>query len=199
MKKTTRPALPICASPLRTERLLLRPYQPTDLDDFHALRSQMDVMKWTSQGTVDASRDATQTWMKRFLPPNDATTHNFAIEELTNPGVVIGAIGCHTAEPAECGYMLRTEYWGKGYATEAFKRWLQAWWELPREVIVVDDSESGLDTMIPEVLRADFEEDNVASGRILAGSGFQSLSETMVDAHGTQVKLITLQLERPAC
>jgi RimJ/RimL family protein N-acetyltransferase len=103
--KTTRPILPAPAAPIRTPRLLLRPFHPSDLADFHVLRSQTNVMVWTTSGKVDVDQDATQTWMNRFLPPNDATTFCLSIEELNEPGRVIGSVGCHVSEPAEVGYV----------------------------------------------------------------------------------------------
>jgi RimJ/RimL family protein N-acetyltransferase len=176
--------------------------QKSDLEDFHILRTQFEVMKWTTTGKVDTDREATEIWMNRSLPPNDGTTFNFALEELSNPGVVIGAIGCHQFEPPECGYMLRTEFWRKGYATEAFQRWLQAWWELPRREIVVEDPHSkpgnaAEAVFVPEVLRADVDAVNVASARILSGCGFRPISEEVVEHNGASVTLVTLQLERP--
>ncbi len=186
---------------MTTARLLMRPYQQSDLDDFHLLRTQLEVMRWTSTGKIDVNREATQIWLNKTLPPNDSTTFNFAIEELSSPGRVIGALGCHLHEPPECGYMFRTEYWGKRYATEAFKRWLQAWWELPRKEIVIKESESELDdsdvALVPEVLKAVIAEENVASARLLASSGFRPVSAEVIEERGEIVKLITLELQRP--
>ncbi|KIW32345.1 uncharacterized protein PV07_03899 [Cladophialophora immunda] len=202
MKKTTRPEFPVPPSPMTTARLLLRPIQQSDLEDFHALRSEIEVMKWTSTGKVDVDKEATQVWMNRFLPPNDATTFNFAIEELASPGKPIGVLGCHIAEPPECGYMLRTDSWGKGYATEALRRWLQAWWELPRKDVTVEEAEGETGTddcvvMVPEVLRADIDGNNIASAKILAKCGFRRVAEELIQENGTAVNLITFELTRP--
>ncbi|KIX02431.1 uncharacterized protein Z518_08372 [Rhinocladiella mackenziei CBS 650.93] len=201
MKKTTRPIFPVPASPLTTSRLLLRPIKQSDLADFHVLRTRIEVMKWTSTGTIDADPEATQVWMHRFLPPNDATTFNFAVEELSAPGKAIGVVGCHISEPPECGYMLREEMWGKGYATEALQRWLQAWWELPRkEVVLKDDSSSDKvdsDIEVPEVLKADIDAQNVASARILTKCGFRQVSEELIEENGSSTKLVVFELDRP--
>jgi RimJ/RimL family protein N-acetyltransferase len=204
MKKTTRPIFPVPALPMTTARLLMRPIQQSDLEDFHILRTQIEVMKWTSTGKVDVDREATQIWMNRSLPPNDATTFNFAIEELSRPGTVIGVLGCHISEPPECGYMFRTEYWGMGYATEAFKRWLQAWWELPTKDMAIEDANSASDTndyvvYVPEVLKAVIDEKNVASARILANAGFRPVSRETIEHNGATVNEITLELQRPGC
>ncbi|ETI22638.1 hypothetical protein G647_06714 [Cladophialophora carrionii CBS 160.54] len=204
MKKISRPIFPTPALPMTTARLLMRPIRQSDLEDFHILRTQIEVMKWTSTGKVDVDKEATQIWMNRSLPPNDATTFNFAIEELSNPGTVIGVLGCHISEPPECGYMFRTEYWGKGYATEAFKRWLQAWWELPTRIVAIEDADPGFSTdddvvSVPEVLTAVIDEKNVASARILANAGFRLVSKETIEHNGATVTEITLELQRPKC
>ncbi len=182
MKKTTRPIFPAPSPPITTARLLLRSLKSSDLADFHALRTQSEVMKWTSQAKIDVDQTATQVWLDRFLPPNEGMTFHFAVEELAVPGKVIGSLGCYIAEPPEVGYMLRTETWGKGYATEAIQRWLQAYWALPRREVVLEaegsDPENVDDvTVVREVLRADAESNNVASARILARCGFKVVSE----------------------
>ncbi|EXJ66833.1 uncharacterized protein A1O5_10028 [Cladophialophora psammophila CBS 110553] len=202
MKKTTRPEFPVPASPIATARLLLRPIQQSDLEDFHVLRTEIEVMKWTSTGKVDIDKEATQVWMNRYLPPNDATTFNFAIEERASPGKAIGVLGCHISEPPECGYMLRTEFWRRGYATEALQRWLQAWWELPRKEMMIEEEDvgSGPDdgiTTVPEVLRADIDGRNVASAKILAKCGFRPVSEELIEEDCIAIKLITFELARP--
>ena len=202
MKKTTRPVFQPPNPHITTARLLIRPYEATDLDDLHVMRRQYEVMRWTSQGTVDVDKKATRKWMDRFLPPNDAILFNFVIEELSHPGVVIGAVGCHTMSPPECGYMLRTEYWGKGYATEALGGWLQAYWGLPRKEVVMEDtasehSDDAEITFVPEVMMAYFEERNKPSSRVLVKSGFRYVSEQIVEDHGEKINLIIFELGRP--
>ncbi|EXJ58386.1 hypothetical protein A1O7_05811 [Cladophialophora yegresii CBS 114405] len=189
---------------MTTARLLMRPIRQSDLEDFHILRTQIEVMKWTSTGTIDIDKEATQIWMNRSLPPNDATTFNFAIEELSNPGTVIGVLGCHIAEPPECGSMFRTEYWGRGYATEAFQRWLQAWWELPTKGVAIEDANSGSGTeedvvSVPEVLKAVIDDRNIASSRMLANAGFRPISKETIEHNGATINEITLELQRPKC
>lgn len=206
--KTTRPILPTPATAFATTRLLIRPMQRSDLNDFHSLRTQIEVMKWTSTGKIDADTDFTTKWMERSLPPNDTKSFNFAIEELANPGFVVGTVGMHIAEPPECGYMFRQEAWGKGYASEALEAWVQKYWELPREVVQLEeelpkylrgDSEDGV---TKEVLRALIETNHAASRRVLEKCGFDQYGrEEVEDSHypgeGKLVWLDYFCLERP--
>ena len=109
--------------------------------------------------------------MAKGLPPQNATTFSFSVEELANPGRVVGTVGCHKPEPPECGYMFRREYWGRGYATEALEGWLGVYWGLPRRVVRVGDREvHGVDEQ--ETLLAVVTEDNSGSRRVLAKCGF---------------------------
>jgi len=191
--KTTRPIFPAPAEAITTSRLLLRPIQASDLPAFHALRTQIEVMKWTGQRRNDVDEDATQVWMNRFLPPNDATTFNFAVEELSSAGKPIGVVGCHIAEPPEVGYMFVREVWGRGYATEALQAWLRAYWHLPRKEVVLEKDWPQAQGVVEttEVLRADTDADNIASGRILAKCGFRMVGEDMIERNGATFKMIT--------
>ena len=60
-------------------RIYLRPLSPLDLSACHLLRTQHEVMQWTSTGTTDKSIAQTQTWLDRNLPPNDETNYVWAI------------------------------------------------------------------------------------------------------------------------
>lgn len=188
--KTTRPILPTPATSFTTPRLLLRPMETTDLNHFHALRTQIEVMKWTSTGRIDVDIETTTKWMERFLPPNDSKTFSFAIEELANPGTVVGTVAMHVAEPPECGYMVRKEVWGNGFATEALTAWLQEYWKLPRRSVEIEEElpeckrAKTLDGFLPEVLRALIETNHAASRRVLEKCGFKQYGrEEVEDSH----------------
>ena len=172
-----------------------------DLADLHILRTQYEVMKWTSTAKIDADHAFTTTWMDRFMPPNDTKTFNFVIEELSSPGIVIGSVGMHIAEPPECGYMFRAEYWGRGYATEALAGWLLKYWELPRKQVDVDDKIDDLerhfdDDVFREVLRAEIAADNLGSERVLEKCGFVRGGSEEIEENGGIVKLVHFYLEK---
>ncbi len=110
--KTTLPIFPANAErpTVSTERLILRPWRPDDVAELHVLRTQPEVMQFTSLGRVDVDLAETQTRLDPFLPPNDTLTHNCAIC-WKETGEVIGSGGCHrragTFGWPEVGYMLR--------------------------------------------------------------------------------------------
>lgn len=173
-----------------TDRLLIRAPQPSDLEALHVLRTQEEVMKWTSAGCIDESIEKTQSKLDPFLPPNDLVTANFAIC-LKDTGELIGIGGCHLYPGShgwpEVGYMLRTDAWGKGLATEFLSAWLQFWSELPRterEVRVEKEMVVG-EGAVDEHLIAITEASNAGSQRVLSKCGFEKFRE-FVEVDGTE-------------
>ncbi|KAJ8129495.1 hypothetical protein O1611_g4133 [Lasiodiplodia mahajangana] len=199
--KTTWPRVPPNAerTPIRTERLLLRPFEAADVEAVFELRQQPEVMLWTSFGTIDKDIDQSRTFVERFLPPNDTQTYNFVVvylgdagESDDSNGVVIGVGGAHKTRShlgwPEVGYMFRKEYWNKGFATEFLRGFSKAWWALPRnnEVEIEVDAESlegrvesisekndGDAIQAPEILTALIEARNIGSRKVLEKAGFK--------------------------
>lgn len=71
--------------------------------------------------------------------------------------------------------MFRTEMWGKGYATEALRAWLEVYWALPRKEVTVareDLAEHGVET---ESLLAETAVANSGSRRVLVKCSFTEL------------------------
>ncbi|KAK1755096.1 GNAT domain-containing protein [Echria macrotheca] len=191
--KSTLPRQPLPLNvdrrPIITERLTIRAFDASDLDALHELRRQPEVMKWTMQGRIDHDKEETQARLDVFLPPNDAKHYNYAIC-LKETGEFIGIGGFHGRISSfgwpEVGYMLKREFWGKGYATEFLKAWLVEYEKLPREEIersvdprsVVpipagdEDGEKDC-TRAREVLIAVTEESNPRSHNILRKCGFE--------------------------
>lgn len=178
---------------ITTPRLILRPFNSSDLDALYALRQQPEVMHWTTASRVDADMEETATKLALFLPPNDTKTFNCAIC-LRETGELIGQGGVHAFEqPAddaaagpqlgwpELGYMIRKEHWGKGIATEFLTAFLGAWAGLPREGVpgrkVIASSAEGAGgpaTVMEEQLVAVIDGTNGASQKVLERCGFES-------------------------
>ncbi|KAI1169970.1 acetyltransferase domain-containing protein [Nemania sp. FL0916] len=165
--KTTWPVIPanIDRAPIRTERLLLRPFTATDAEAAFELRRQPEVMFWTVRGTPDEDVAESRAWIERFLPPRDLETFEFVIlqQHLADAdvgananvntaakssayddleGTLIGMAGAHIVVPEqgwpEIGYLFRKETWGRGYGTEFLRAFVEAWWRLPRREIELD-------------------------------------------------------------
>lgn len=193
--RTSLPVLPqSSARPhITTPRLVLRPFDPSDLDALCILRQQPEVMQWTTAGRVDLDREETEVKLALFLPPNDTKTFNCAIC-LKETGELIGQGGVHAFEqPAddaaagpqlgwpEVGYMIRKEWWGQGIATEFLNAFLAEWAGLPRERDVERkvtassvDGATGTAPVMEENLVAVIDASNTASQKILERCGFES-------------------------
>lgn len=115
---------------------------------------------------------------------------SFAVE-LPDGGPVIGFLGI--TSPPEIFYIFDEAHWGKGYATEALRAFLDAYWTRFPEGL------PGVPTEIRDVLEAQVHEGNVASEGILAKCGFVHVGDGVTDAHGrNDVPQKIFRLERPA-
>ncbi|KAK1980807.1 acetyltransferase [Colletotrichum cereale] len=186
--RTALPTIPLpphaSRQPIVTDRLVLRPVSPDDLQPLHVLRTQPEVMKWSAAGRVDADIEETRAKLAQNLPPNDADNYDLSIC-LRSTGEWIGIGGCKRSGGGELGwpeigYMLRKDYWGRGYATEFVEAFLAAWWSLPRSEREVDVDKSTVPghragEVVEEIVTAVTEPGNFASQNILGKCGFKKL------------------------
>ena len=110
---------------IETPRLILRPWQDSDLEDFYAYASEEGVGEmagWAHHQSMEESRKILNLFMEG--------KHTFALE-LRENGHAIGSLGLeerdadldlpNTLEGREIGYVLSREYWGRGLMPEAVK------------------------------------------------------------------------------
>lgn len=182
--KTTLPAQPFpllnTRADIPTERLVLRHTMEVDLDGWHALRLQPEVMKWTGQGRPDPDLEWSREKLKTRLAPEGDMKYEFVVS-LADTGEMIGTAGCHLfvgelGWPA-VGYMLRREFWGKGYATELLYAFLTAWWALPRAEVELEVERSTVvedqNGKVEECIVAVTADSNAASQRVLAKANLE--------------------------
>ncbi|MBT5264725.1 MAG: GNAT family N-acetyltransferase [Rhodospirillaceae bacterium] len=107
---------------LTTERLLLRPVSPGDLEPMTSLISDFRVSQYLSRVphpyTLEDGR-----WFLDFAPKSDAegsTIHRVIAAGADGAFLGVMALnGIDDAADGEIGYWLGHKYWGKGYGTEA--------------------------------------------------------------------------------
>ena len=111
---------------LVTARLVLRPVECGDLEPLKAIWGDPDVMAHMGRGT----RDAAESLMRLQELIDHQRRHGFgkwaAIERAT--GDLIGYCGIELYEKGpdvELGFCLARSAWGRGYATEAARAWLE--------------------------------------------------------------------------
>ena len=114
----------ISAVTIKTDRLLLRPWKETDLEDFYAYASVEGVGEMAGW-RHHQSREESRRILNHFI----GGKHTFALEYA---GRVIGSLGIEKYNEAnypelnelkgcEIGYVLAKDHWGKGMMPEAVK------------------------------------------------------------------------------
>ncbi len=156
-------AIDISKTVLYTERLILRPWKGSDLEDFFEYASVDGVGQmagWNPHKDIDESRAILSRFIER--------KRTFALE---HQGKVIGSLGIEEYDEdkfpefsdkqvREIGYVLSKEFWGQGLMPEAV-----------REVIRYLFEEQDLDL----ILCAHFLS-NTRSGRVQEKCGFRHYS-----------------------
>ena len=119
---------------LETERLILRPFEPADVEACHAYGSDPEVTRFTSFGpnseeeTVGfverAVRGAAQAEATSLVDHLAAHSLDWAIT-LRGDGRLIGGCGILPGRPGgdeyELGYVLHRAHWRRGYGREAVR------------------------------------------------------------------------------
>lgn len=144
---------------IHTERLMIRQFVESDLDDYYAIVKDRENAK--AAGFQYAHHKADAAYLLHAAIVQGMV---FAIVEASTQRV-IGSIGFYpkiapngeqAEDTAELGYVLNRLYWGKGYMTEAVQQLIK----------VVFDQQL-LKTIWASIL-----DDNTKSRRVLEKSGF---------------------------
>ena len=111
---------------LETPRLVLRPFREDDAEALHRLFSVPEVGRYTGghHRSIDDSR--------RLIEANTRhqERHGFALwaVEERDGGRLVGEMGLQLLEQrgpeVEIGWVVARDRWGRGYATEGARRWL---------------------------------------------------------------------------
>ncbi|MGH3626351.1 MAG: GNAT family N-acetyltransferase, partial [Sciscionella sp.] len=110
--------------PLRTTRLLLRPYRETDLDFVHDVQSRPEVARFVYWPPRDRDQARESLRMKMAATALRAEGDSLTpLIELAGTGEPIGDVLLHWTSEAhshgEIGYVIHPRHAGRGYATEA--------------------------------------------------------------------------------
>ena len=108
---------------IRTERLLLRRWQPTDREPFAVLNSDPRLMK---HFPCTLSRDESDALAERIEASFDQNGFGLWAVEIQNGAPFVGFVGlavprfeAHFTPCVEIGWRIAAEHWNQGYATEA--------------------------------------------------------------------------------
>lgn len=142
---------------LETDRLILRPFIESDLDDFYEYCS-LDTVGPNAGWSAHEDRGFSLKIMQTFIDKGDVLA---LVNKAENK--VIGSVGLHEKTNEfnktvyEIGYVLSTPYEGRGLMTEAVKRVL---------------SHAFMDLKIPEIMVCHFIE-NDKSRSVIEKCGFK--------------------------
>lgn len=149
---------------LETERLILRPFRMDDVDAWFEINKDPEVTKYTGDGGVQSKSEIERRIRDHVLA--DYSKHGFGrwavIFKATNE--LIGFAGLKympDMEVVDLGYRFKTDYWGKGLATEASKHCIAF----------------GFDDLGLERIHAYVLPDNKGSIRVLDKMNFQFIRE----------------------
>lgn len=149
---------------METERLLLRLYKETDKDDLIKLFTDEKVMKHVDTG-VFSQQKAEEIWLKLindFYPKGKNTIYGVFDK---SDGHYIGHAAIRprpsSQDEWEISYMLRTEEWSKGYATEIAQKLVEV----------------GFDELKLNAVYATVDTDNYASIRVLEKIGMRHIRD----------------------
>ncbi|KAI3399757.1 hypothetical protein diail_5825 [Diaporthe ilicicola] len=161
---------------IKTERLVIRPLLPTDLEAFHELRSIAETqVHSTARGRPDRDLEESRANLERLQAPHDKR-HWYWGAFLASTGELIGEAGLPDSEDQPTSgwtrfeILLKPAYWRQGYGREFFNAVMDAWWRLPGEKrrrqllpMVVGDKEPGEE--VTESIEIIWEADNEAAGK----------------------------------
>jgi len=106
---------------IETERLVLRPPVPDDLEALHRILSDPVTMSFWP---VSFSEGDTRRWISHSLQDHEEMGFGRRPIILKSSGEIVGDCGILRAEVAgeteyDLGYIIHHPFWGKGYASEA--------------------------------------------------------------------------------
>lgn len=116
--------------PIRTARLILRPFTPEDFDAVYELQSRPDVTRYLPFDTRDRVEARKSLEMKIGSAVLDTEGGALSLAVLLpQTGTVIGDVllfwRSREHRQGEIGYVFHPDYGGKGYATEAAEEMLR--------------------------------------------------------------------------
>jgi ribosomal-protein-alanine N-acetyltransferase len=145
---------------IETERLILRPYRPSDAADVQRLAGAREVAYTTLNIPYPYPDGAAETWIGTHAAGWAAGEELPLAVTLRDEGRFVGGIGLSfnvRHEWAEMGYWIAVADWGKGYCTEAARALLGY----------------GFETLGLNRIQATHLKRNPASGRVMQKIGMQ--------------------------
>jgi RimJ/RimL family protein N-acetyltransferase len=164
---------------ITTERLHLREWRDSDLDDWAPICADPEVMRYIGNGQPRTWEESAQSILRMR---SGWETRGFGLWATTlhDSDRVVGFVGLTVPTflpeilPAvEIGWRLAQPYWGRGLATEG-----------ARAALTDGFKRCGLDEVV-----SIYRPENAASGRIMEKIGMEPLRDTVDPEHGYPVRI----------
>lgn len=111
------------APTIETERLVMRPWRPSDRTSFAAMNANDRVMEFMLKKLTREESDSLADRIKQHFEDRGfglwAIEVRGGAEFIGFTGLSVPRFEAHFTPCVEVGWRLKTEYWGHGYATEA--------------------------------------------------------------------------------
>ncbi|MBA2493342.1 MAG: GNAT family N-acetyltransferase [Acidobacteria bacterium] len=110
---------------LETERLIMRPFIESDVDEIFAMRSDEDIMRFIRE---PQGRKESFDWIKLVSAHWNTDKLGFCAVIEKNANKFLGWCGIWRLKETgemEIGYAIDKAYWGKGFATEAAEKFMR--------------------------------------------------------------------------
>lgn len=148
---------------LKTDRLILREYERTDVEAVHAYASREDILIYESWGPNN-QQDSEKFIMEVIALQNQQPRTGFELAiTLKENGRLIGGCGFRfdksDHKKGKVGYIIHPDFWRKGYASEAAHALVDHFGRYPSL----------------EYIEATCDELNIASQRVLEKCGFEKI------------------------
>jgi ribosomal-protein-alanine N-acetyltransferase len=150
---------------LETERLLVRPWAPSDRADFTALTHDPAVMRYVHGGLPFSEQEVDEFFARQ---ERQLAEHDLAMGALIEKasGRLVGVAGVQPlgSNDLEIGWWLARGVWGRGYATEAGRAAMEhvlGTLKRPRVVAIIDP---GNEPSVRVVNRLGFQRDGRYTG-----------------------------------
>lgn len=170
-------------SAVETERLLLRPWSPTDIEDLVAVFAEPEV--WRYPFGRGLPRGESEQFLDRQVEHWKVNGFGTWAAVLSHSARLIGYIGLSIPSwlpqvlPAvEVGWRLHPDYWGRGLATEGGRASLR----------------HGFEALELDRIISIFTPDNAASGRVMEKLGMRDYLTTTDEIRG--VPLLVREISR---
>ena len=162
-------------TPIRTDRLVLKPQSMEEFDTVHALHRDPEVMRYVGNGKpIVWPREKALEHHREVVQAQAERDYGFLSVFIRQTGQYIGWCGlapCKPLEGVELGYRYVKAAWGNGYATEAAVPVMAAGFEL-----------FGLDRVVAWVHPG-----NLASRRVLEKVGMTHVRDVPNERAGMDV------------